>query len=284
LFPRVPARDDATEFPAHDRGAEFLALLREVGIVVDRRVVVDLGTGFGSIAIAAAKSGARRVVAIDVELSRLNAVRERSQQSGAEVRLIQMNLLQPAVGRAFADVAFLIGVVEYAGLWNLKLPVSLLQRQLFEVAHASLKPGGTLVFASKNRLWPRFAVEDVHTKLPLVNVLPRGMANWLSNAVSGRPYRHHIHSPRRWKGLLREAGFKDAVYYHPFFSYQFPVAISSRPSLADIPVVRERVQEISPRLRSAALGKFWRQKAYLMALSGALRFPLSQSLIFVARR
>jgi len=280
--PSIPALDDAGSFPSIDRGARFLSLVETIGVAVAGRTVVDLGTGYGSLAIAAAKAGAAQVIAADANGRRLAEVESRARQVDASVEVIEANLLDHKLDIPPADVAFLIGVVEYAGLWDADRPVEELQRRVFISAHRALAPGGVLVFGSKNRLWPRFTVGDVHTGQPLVNALPRGLAERLSRLLGRRSYRHHIHTPGHWASLLREAGFRSTHLYFPYFSYQFPVFIEEQPSLAAIRPLW--TMSLSPEEARVALGRFWLPKALLMAIGGQTGIPLTHSVLITARK
>jgi len=280
--PTIPARDDASEFTTFERGARFISLLEELGVTVRERRVIDLGAGYGSIAIAAAQAGAASVVACDVNVERLSAVAQRAARAGVEVETCRANLLEPSHRIPPADVALLIGVVEYAGLWDMEVSPEDLQTRVFRTAYSALGTGGVLVFGSKNRAWPRFLFKDIHTGRPLVNALPRTLADMLSRRIDGRPYRHYLHTPHGWSGLLRAAGFRKLTIYHPYFSYQFPVKIVERPSFRMISDLR-RLRLHSDE-RAVAMGSLWFPKALLMALSALARVTLSQSVIIKAEK
>lgn len=280
--PAIPARDDASEFTTFQRGRRFLSLLEGLGVTVRDRRVVDLGAGYGSIAIAAAQAGAASVVACDVNTDRLRAVAQRAACAGVEVETRRENLLLPSHRIPPADVALLIGVVEYAGLWETDVPPEELQTRVFQTAYSALSSGGVLVFGSKNRAWPRFLLKDIHTGQPLVNSLPRTLADVLSRRIDGRPYRHHLHTPRGWSGLLRAAGFRKLTIYHPYFTYQFPVKLVERPSFRAILDLRKL--RLHRDEHAVAMGPLWFPKALFMALSAMARVPLSQSLIITAEK
>ncbi len=280
--PTIPARDDATEFTTFERGSRVISLLEGLGVTVRGRRVIDLGAGYGSIAIAAAQAGAASVVACDVNTERLSAVAQRAARAGVEVETCRANLLEPSHGIPPADVALLIGVVEYAGLWDMEVTPEDLQTRVFQTAYSALGTGGVLIFGSKNRAWPRFLFKDVHTGRPLVNALPRTLADMLSRRIDGRPYRHYLHTPCGWSELLRAAGFRRLTIYHPYFSYQFPVKIVERPSFRIISDLRRL--RLHPDERAVAMGSLWFPKALLMAVSALARVPLSQSVVIKAEK
>ena len=246
------------------------------------RRVAELGAGFGSIARASARAGAAQVFAVDVQGERVEEASRRARVEGLTVEPVQANLLSPAADLPQVDVALLIGVVEYAGLWSLDEPVSLLQRRVFETAFQMLAPGGTLVVGTKNRWWPTFAVRDVHTGQPLVNALPRALANVLSRRTNGSPYRYHLHSPKGWADLLRAAGFSRVQCLYPYFSYQFPLLAVKKPTFAD--VGRLRQLDVPPDVAGAVYGRFPRLKAYTMAASAAIGIPVTHGVILTAQK
>lgn len=280
--PAIPARDAASEFPSFDRADRLISLLSSVGVEIKGQNVADLGTGYGFLALGAARAGAATVQAVDANPDRLARVAERAETAGADVRCLQANLLEPVRELRPASLAFLVGVVEYAGLWDHTRPVQELQRQVFATAFEALGDGGTLVFGSKNRIWPRFLWDDVHTRRPLLNVLPRSWADAMSNRMYGKPYRHHIHSPWKWREMLRSVGFRKVETYLPHFSYQFPLLLERKPSFHDVGRIRDL--GLSEAEREAALNRLWWVKSVLMASGATLRVPLAQSVVLKATK
>lgn len=278
----IPVRDDAREFPRYDRGREFIDLLAGLGANVQGRRVAELGAGYGSIARAAARAGAAQVYALDVQGERIEEAARRAGAEGFSVEPIRANLLDPPPDLPQVDLALLIGVVEYAGLWDETEPVESLQRRVFETAYQMLAPGGTLIVGTKNRLWPTFALRDVHTRRPLVNILPRPLADRLSRRFDGAPYRHHLHTPRGWVNLLREAGFSRVECSYPYFSYQFPLLAVDRPRFGDIPHLWRH--DVPPDVARAVYGRFPRLKAYAIAAAAAAGLPLTHSVLLKAQK
>lgn len=281
-FLEIPVRDDAEEFSTFRRGPNVLRALTAIGISPRGRRVVDLGAGYGSLSIACAEAGAADVLAVDINHERLNAIAERGAAAGLQVRTRQANLLEPWGAAGDADLVFLVGVVEYAGLWDENGDVSDLQTAVFRAAYDALRPGGRLVFGSKNRLWPRFAVKDAHTRQPLVNVLPRDKADQLSLRHSGRPYRHHVQTPQGWANLIGRAGFDAIETYVPYLSYQFPLAIVKTPSFKDIRTARSIPDTAEER--AVAWGKAGTVRALIMASAGAVGVQMGSSVMAVAQK
>ena len=278
----IPVRDDATEFPGQDRASMLLDLLEQHGISVASQNVIDLGAGMGFMSLGSARWGANSVTAYDVDQTRLDEIANRSARVGLTIATRQLNLLDGPPVCDSADIAFIIGVVEYAGLWDTNRSVESLQIQVLRTAHDMLRPGGTLVFATKNRLWPKFVLSEVHTGKPLVAVLPRSLADRFNRRLTGEPYRHHIHSSSGWKRLLEAAGFSTIRPLVPYFGYQFPIALVEHPRRSD----QEQIDSIltsRPELQTFA-GRAWKPKLLLTSTAQYFHCTVSQSLIFIAKK
>jgi release factor glutamine methyltransferase len=65
------------------------------------RDVLDLGTGTGAVALAAARAGARSVTAVDLSLRSVLATRVNSLVHGARLRVHRGDLFAPVAGRRF---------------------------------------------------------------------------------------------------------------------------------------------------------------------------------------
>lgn len=75
------------------------------------KLVLDVGTGSGVLAIAAAVLGAARVVAVDNDPDALAAARENVQRNGVSVELLLVDLRQAMLERADVVVANLTGAL-----------------------------------------------------------------------------------------------------------------------------------------------------------------------------
>lgn len=280
--------DDTHAVPGFNRGAHFVnKLQQELGLSIAGKNIADLGAGYGSNALACAAAGASHVVALDASADRVKEIALRAKQQGLSVEAIHANLLLPFAERLQepVDVALLIGVVEYAGLWQLDQSVDELQGKVLRHAFESLKPGGILIMATKNRLWPSFMWRDIHTGQPLVNILPRSLADRLSLRLDGKPYREHVRSPQGWSKIVQNAGFRNVTTYVPIFSYQYPLMITKRLTVAQLRSAGHRsLVEGEYQLPDVAYGRLSMAKALLIGLSSMLHLPISHSLIVVAER
>lgn len=282
----VPAHDDVLAAPAANRGATVARLLGDdVGVVFDGAAVLDLGCGYGSIALAAVALGAD-VTAMDRDRDRLSTLEARAHTAGLNVDLVHGELASLPFADNRFDVAFLLGVVEYAGLGDDRRSVRSSQAQVLAEAHRVLRPGGTLILGSKNRLWPPFALRDPHVGLPLVNVLPRRAADVMSRCIGGARYRQHIYSRTGWRRLLQTAGFARVECFVPVFSYQYPVAILRDPQFRDFQQALRRSRDLSPQYvaRAALAGRRGLVKAIVASAGERLSISLTHGVLLKATK
>lgn len=83
---------------------ELLADVVRKGDYARDRHVLDVGTGSGALAVAAAQAGARSVTAVDLSLRSVATTWVNSRLSGARVRVRRGDLFTPVAGRRFGLV------------------------------------------------------------------------------------------------------------------------------------------------------------------------------------
>lgn len=90
-------------------------------------------------------------------------------------------------------------------------------------AYRALRPGGSLYLGIENRWHPATLLRDPHSQLPLVNALPRNLANiWAKTINQGAPFQTYIYGHNDYERLLNAAGFHAVEKYIPFPGYQYP--------------------------------------------------------------
>jgi release factor glutamine methyltransferase len=87
-------------YRAEDDTGLLIAVMRRGDYAVDRHVL-DIGTGSGALAIAAAKAGAASVTAVDLSLRSVLATWANSRLHGARVSVRRGDLFAPVAGRRF---------------------------------------------------------------------------------------------------------------------------------------------------------------------------------------
>ncbi len=87
-------------YPAQGDTFLLARTVRERGSVVDRDVL-DVGTGGGSLAVAAVRAGARTVTAVDISLRSVLTARLNGRLHRAPLTVLRGDLFAPVAGRAF---------------------------------------------------------------------------------------------------------------------------------------------------------------------------------------
>jgi SAM-dependent methyltransferase len=209
-----------------ERGLQMVRFLeRELGHL-QSKAVLDAGCGLGGISAAIARS-CDYVISMDSDIPRrLRVCSKRFQERGIKNALaLSANCLQlPFKPKSF-DLILLNGVLEWLGESDLSRPPRDVQRQVLQNMSELLKPGGVLYLAIENRYYPANLLIDPHAKLPIIDFLPRRLADTLSRLLAGRPYRTYIYSYRQLVRLLDESSFHDRRFYTPFTNYMFPYDI-----------------------------------------------------------
>lgn len=168
------------------------------------RDVLDLGCGFGSLALVFAARGAR-VTAVDPNGSRLQVGASVAEQHGLGVRWITGSMDSIELGAARFDVIIMNNSFCY-------VVARTRRRQSLARALALLRPGGLLLLRNPNRIRWR----DQFTSLPLVALLPPRMAR-VSSRICGRERSDvRLLTPAAARRELRRAGFVGVESAPPF--------------------------------------------------------------------
>lgn len=210
-----------------ERGHLLMRRLKEIGVDLEGRIL-DVGCGYGGISIACAEKGST-VCAFDIDSQNLEVVKKRHRSGKAgpgKVLPFQGSVLAIPLTDSVVDLALMLGVVEWVGYSDPRPTVWQVQISALKEVARVLRPGGSLVIGSKNRLFPRYLWRDGQLKKPLLNILPRGLANLLSMRIFGCAYRGHVHSYWAWKRLVREAGLLIQDICVPIYTYQYPLVLA----------------------------------------------------------
>ncbi|WP_433336540.1 HemK2/MTQ2 family protein methyltransferase [Spirillospora sp. CA-294931] len=128
--------------------------LRRTGTLPGARVL-DVCTGTGAVAVAAARNGARRVTAIDVSGRAVLAARTNARLHGLPVRVLRGDLLAPVAGEVFdvivANPPYVLGEGAAPGrhasarAWNGGTDGRAVLDRLCALAPRHLAPGGIML-------------------------------------------------------------------------------------------------------------------------------------------
>ena len=143
------------------------AVVRERGLARGARVL-DLFTGSGVLAVAAALEGAADVTAVDLSRRAVLAARRNARRNGVRVRALRGDLLAPVAGERFdlivANPPYLPGAAELprsgaARAWEGGSDGRALVDRLCAAAGGALAPGGRLLLVQSSLTGERETLE-----------------------------------------------------------------------------------------------------------------------------
>jgi ubiquinone/menaquinone biosynthesis C-methylase UbiE len=182
---------------AERRGAILLAMIEERELSLPHTRVLDVGCGFGALALFFAHHGAE-VVAIDANGPRLRVGSQVAEAHDLPVKFRRMRM---------QDLPFRDGGYHFAVMNNsLCYVVDQPERDAaLAEAHRVLRPGGLLLIRNPNRLHP----VDQFTGLPLLGLLPRRGATRAAALLRRARSDVALRSERAATKELRRAGFAE---------------------------------------------------------------------------
>jgi len=210
-----------------ERGRLLFKGLMETGVDIGTRLL-DVGCGFGGLSISYAKMG-KTSFALDADPRNIEVVKSRlrsGEHGPGNIFPVSASALRIPLATDSVDLALMIGVVEWLGYSDPSRRVSDVQTSALREVCRVIRPGGALIVGTKNRLFPRYFWSDAQLKKPLLNLLPRQGANWLSTRLYGHEYRGYVYSYWGWQRLFRKAGFVVSQPLVPIFTYQYPLLLA----------------------------------------------------------
>lgn len=144
--------------------ADRLSLIERYGGPLDRRRILDLGSGMGGASVALALGGAAPL-AFEYNRAYCDIIR---------LRAARYDLSLPVVNGAGEALPFADGSFDLVICWDVLEHVQNPDRLLAEIARV-LGPGGRALITAINR----FAFRDPHYHMPLLNWMPRPLAERL---------------------------------------------------------------------------------------------------------
>ncbi len=196
--------------------------------------VLDLGAGWGNLSFEFSLEY-RHVVSVDFSPSKLGFMATRKRLEGREnmdLFRLDINKTLPFKDGSF-DLVILNGVLEWVGEYHEEKAPDEYQRDLIREIRRLLKPGGYLYIGIENRFGFKYFLGyiDDHPKLKYTTLMPRRLADMVSNIQRGKGYRTYTYSYKKLRQFVEELGFdvehmlipeKDYRYYTHLFPADEP--------------------------------------------------------------
>ncbi len=189
--------------------------------------VLDIGAGWGQIALPLAREREAIVTALEPTPERLAFIQAAAVQDGLAGRMhfVEADFLDLEFEPAF-DLISCIGVLEWVPKFRLGEPREL-QVEFMRRIRLALKPGGKCYVGIENRLGLKYLLggRDDHTGQRNINVFDRSLAAVKHRAATGAELRVFTYSQAEYAELFLDAGFKRMETYGALPDYKLPEII-----------------------------------------------------------
>jgi 2-polyprenyl-3-methyl-5-hydroxy-6-metoxy-1,4-benzoquinol methylase len=189
--------------------------------------ILDIGSGWGQIALPLAKIKTHSVVALEPTPERIAFIRAAAEQDGVADR---MYFLETGFNDVEFDPSFdliaCIGVLEWVPKFQPGAP-ALLRREFLTRARNALAPGGKLVIGIENRLGLKYLLGANDDHIGAVNIASydAALASEKWKRQTGQDLRSATFTSAELTCLLREAGFANVRLFAAFPDYKLPEVI-----------------------------------------------------------
>ena len=220
---------------------------RSVGLELLRlsgsETAIDLGCMWGAITIPLAKQ-VDYVLGVDQTTESLKFSEARLKDAGIKnVSFLNGNLRDLVFPKKTFDIAIVNGVLEWVpeiedielkNYWYKKISRKSygnprkIQFDFLKNINEGLTDDGRLMLAIENRYDYKmfFGTRDPHTGTMFTTIVPRWVANIISQIFRKREYRPWIYSFYGTKKLLKEAGYSNVTLYSCWPDYRYPEFIT----------------------------------------------------------
>lgn len=189
-------------------------------------LAIDVGAGAGVIAGALTKRF-QRVVAIERDPAWCRFIRRRFTEDGVNVDVIEHSGFDVPLPAAIADLIVVNGVLEWVACDDDPLRRDSsprdVQVEFLRGMLRLLRQRGRIAIAIENRFhFANFRGGRPHGEPAYAAILPRRIADRLSRAKLGVPYRTWIYGSSGYERLLHSAGFVDVQLFAALPDYHQP--------------------------------------------------------------
>lgn len=251
--------------------------------------VVDIGCGAGIVSRGMARAS-QRVTGIDGNKGNIDLAKDYAhEESIGNVNFKHGYATDLPIDDSSMDIVLLNGVLEWVGVNNEYEDPQKRQLRVLGEAFRVLRPGGSLYLGIENRWHPATLLRDPHSNLPLVNALPRKLADiWARNINEGAPFQTYIYGHKGYEKLLKSEHFNVVEKYIPFPGYQYPSTFirpfPKKTAIDDIAKidtesVREVMRQNGRDVKTEYALKRLKQKAFLGVLA-----IFTHDLVLLARK
>ncbi len=182
---------------------------------------LDIGCGAGVVSRGLARV-CKTVAGIDGNADNIALAQSYAEEAGLDnARFEAAAATRLPLADGSVDLVVLNGVLEWVGVNNAGENPQARQLQVLREAFRVLRRGGVLYLGIENRWHPKTLLRDPHSGLPIVNALPRRLADRVAQTLRGVPFQTYIYGYRAYAALLRRAGFTTIDTYVPFPGYQY---------------------------------------------------------------
>jgi 2-polyprenyl-3-methyl-5-hydroxy-6-metoxy-1,4-benzoquinol methylase len=190
--------------------------------------VLDIGSGWGQIAIPLAREKSCEVTALEPTPERLAFIQAAATQEQVADRMhfVQADFFEIEFEPQSFDLICCIGVLEWLAKFRPGEPQQV-QAEFLNRIRALLKPGGQLVIGIENRLGLKYLLgaPDDHLGVPNIAVYDAALAAPKWRALSGQSLRSFTFTSGELADLLTAAGFRPATFFAALPDYKLPQLI-----------------------------------------------------------
>jgi len=192
-------------------------------------IVLDIGSGWGNIAIMLAKR-CEKYYCCDANVYNLRLLNSRLRDNNINnTELFQYDandILKLPFNDKSVDVVILNGVLEWMGNIEHKLSPRQIQIMALKEINRVLKKDGIVFIGIENR----YAMGHLlgarpHGEIPFIGLLPRFLSNIITKLKTGKRHGTYIYSVAGYRKLLHRANFKMQTAFLAFPDYRFPNTI-----------------------------------------------------------
>jgi 2-polyprenyl-3-methyl-5-hydroxy-6-metoxy-1,4-benzoquinol methylase len=190
--------------------------------------ILDIGSGWGQIALPLARDKTNEVTALEPTPERLAFIQAAATQEQLADRMhfVQADFFDVEFEPQSFDLICSIGVLEWVAKFRPGEPGKV-QAEFLNRIRALLKPGGQLVIGIENRLGLKYLLgaPDDHLGMPNIAVYDAALAAQKWQAQSGQSLRSFTFTRSELADLLTVAGFRTTTFFAALPDYKLPQII-----------------------------------------------------------